>query len=51
MIYAFSVIKGYNSLRGNLFIHFSMIAVMLLYVRIPGDSSWNRDDDEEDDYE
>ena len=51
MIYAFSVIKWYNSLRGNLFIHIAMIVVMLLYVPIPKGSSWNKVEDEDDDYE
>ena len=35
MIYAFSVIKGYNSLRGSLFLHLSMAVAMIVFVRVP----------------
>ena len=35
MIYAFSVIKGYSALRGNMFCHLSMAIAMLVYLRIP----------------
>ena len=39
MIYAFSVIKGYNSMRGNMFLHISMAIVMLVFIRVPKVSS------------
>ena len=57
MIYAFSVIKGYTALRGNMFCHISMAIAMLVYVRIPAISHvksaeaasdwWNEVDEEE----
>ena len=35
MIYSISVIKGFNSMRGNLFLHVSMAIAMLVYIRVP----------------
>ena len=35
MIYAISVIKGIESLRGSMIIHICMAITMLVYVRIP----------------
>ena len=46
MIYAFSVIKGFNSLRGNLYLHISLAITMLGFVRIPKASSWFSKEDE-----
>ena len=39
MIYAFSVIKGYTALRGNMFVHIAMAIAMLTYVHTPAISS------------
>ena len=35
MIYAISVIKGFNSFRGNMLLHVSMAITMLVYIRVP----------------
>ena len=48
MIYAFSVIKGLNSLRGNMFVHLSVAIAMLSFVRIPNASSWFRNEKEDE---
>lgn len=48
MLYAYSVIKGFNSLRGNMFIHIALALTMIICIRVPSVSrSYNSEDPEE----